>query len=198
MLSAVADTVERVRLSWRTPGNAADTSYETNQGDVPGAARSLAVFAGAYSVTAFDRYGNATATSYAQTSVPVDDRYADFRGVWTANVDSPHAWLGTLSTTRQPGASASWRATSQTDLARPRRQMLVLAERGPAHGRVTVDVNGRRVATLDTAAQTTQHRAVLWSGTYAGSNEPVITVTVLDTPGRNLVSLDGFADTAVT
>ena len=72
------------------------------------------------------------------------------------------------------------------------RGIAVVMPRSTVRGRVTIYIDGVKVATVDTYAKTAQARRVVWAKTWKTSAAHKILVRVSGTSGRPTVSLDGF------
>jgi hypothetical protein len=68
----------------------------------------------------------------------------------------------------------------------------VVASRGPSYGKIQVLVDGRAVKTIDLRAPKAKNRQVVFSESWPGDGNHVVTVQALGTSGRPKVDLDAF------
>ncbi|RZS87283.1 hypothetical protein EV189_2708 [Motilibacter rhizosphaerae] len=191
-------------LSWRSPGAPAGTHYLVSDGRwaYSGSETALATSAygpgvgGTYSITAFDPFGNATAVARTSLAAETDQADGSFTGRWTRVADAG-AWGGSLSGTTEPGAALR-SGVAFVGSADPL-TLYVIGEQGPDHGELAVELDGKRVAVVDTQAPALVERAHLWSATLrTGPGDHTLRVVALGTAGRPLVVVDAFAGTGVT
>lgn len=201
-----------VPLRWGTPGNAGDTAYQVKR---DGQFGPTLIGRGRYStnvdasttisVRAVDRFANASPAVTA-TVLRVND---DATGTQTTPADAPGRWVrtrqgsvyfATLSTSRTRGRTLDFLDRTSDVYAGGPVTLYLFGDKGPGHGKLRVDLDGKSVATVDTWAPTLQHRVVLWSGKgWAGpgvsDGQHSLGVVNLATPKRPLVAIDGWART---
>ena len=72
------------------------------------------------------------------------------------------------------------------------RGIAVVMPRSSVRGKVSIYLDGTKVATVDTYASSAQARRVVWSKAWTSSARHSIVVRVSGTSGRPTVSLDGL------
>ncbi len=132
-----------------------------------------------------DRYGNVSAWSVpAQTSVPLDQASARFSRRWLRVVGKDR-WLGAAASTTVAGQTATLQVAAS--------RLQVIGERCPRCGRLSVTLDGRRMAMVDSRASKRLVRQALWtSGALARGRVHTLVVTSVATAGRPAVVLDAF------
>ncbi len=160
---------------------------------VPASARTaaIAVPAGAvyeFEVTAMDGAGN---TADGIRGLPVklsliDDRSTQiaFSAGWTSVKDKT-ALDGRVRTATAVGSTATLTFTG--------RSFGVVAPTGPKFGQVDVSLDGRSLGRFDLASRAAESRQLIFVRNLSASAGHTVVLTVVGTPGRPRVNLDGFA-----
>jgi subtilisin len=141
-----------------------------------------------FRVRAVDSLGNwspwvEAASPFRLTSVSDRATALTYRGTWSRTSSTP-ATDGTIRTSTQAGATVAYQFTG--------RGIAVIAPTSTTRGRMTVLIDGVSVGTVDLRTSSTIHRRIVFSRTWAASGTHTIQLRVQGTPGRPMVSLDGF------
>lgn len=194
--AATADPAAGRSIIWGSSRNPRDTWYTSWPLHVAGHDRSTTSgYGGTVVATAYDRFGNATPRSTRSFAAAADQVASLFTGRWVS-VEDDQAWLGTTSATTEAGATLTFRSTFKVTRRGDRLRLFVIGEKGPGHGELAIELDGEQVAVVDTLADHTTPRTVLWSTTLApGAAAPTVSVAAMGTPGRPLVVLDAVAGT---
>ncbi len=143
---------------------------------VPGTART-------WTVAAADRVGNVRSAATNRTVGLYAQSVAAHTAGWRQWNNGVYlngsAWVSTTA-----GARLSWTFTG--------RAVGLVASRGNA-GQVRVSVDGGSPVTVDTRAARITHRQLVWARWFPAAGTHTVTVTVVGTPGRPAVTVDGFA-----
>jgi hypothetical protein len=140
-----------------------------------------------FRVRAVDRYGNLGYWDYGPTFRPrVYEEWSAaivYRGSW-ARVPDASASGGYLRETMAAGGTATLRFSG--------RDVAWIAERGPAHGRVRVYVDGVYVKMIDLSALADQPRRVVFARHWGASGTHTLLLRSEGTTGRPVADLDAL------
>ncbi len=128
-------------------------------------------------------YGPRGASSNGWRAYSDSSGLVTYRRAWFRTRSNRHLG-GWIHSSRRLGARATF--TFYGD------QVIWLGPKGPAYGRATIYVDGRRVGTVDLHRPVRHYRVRLYRATFAKNGTHTLTVIGSGTRGHPLVSVDGY------
>jgi len=125
----------------------------------------------------------ATGTAFHLSGYSEASSTVTYGGSWRATSSSTY-WGGAARSSSVAGAKASFTYTG--------RSIAFVSRLGPTRGKVTIYVDGTRVATVDLRANTYLGQRVVWVRNWTTAGRHTVTVRVSGTSGRPRVDVDGF------